>query len=184
MLSVYWNEYQLVKKKKYLVYFVGNMSPPHKGHLSLIEPYFNQKHVKILIHLAGNEKKHNISLQTTKEILSIYLKNVSNVTVEKFDPHFLNIYNCKKIDFLLFVRGNENLYSTIKTDYLETFSGLIKNLRKKGIISLALVRERIPKISSTEMCMHVYDEDLLDFLPEKLTDEEKDKIKNILRNIN
>lgn len=179
MLNIYWNEYELVKKKKYLIYYVGNFSPPHKCHLSLIEPYFNKKHVKILIHLVGNEEKHNISLKTSMEIFAIYLKNVDNVIIEKFDPLFLNIYN-KKIDFLLFIRGNENFDFRIKDDYLNNYD-LIKKLRKKGILSIVLFKMRIHGISSTEMCKCIKNgEDILRFLPNNLNYAEINKIKEMI----
>ena len=183
MLTVYWNEYQLEKKKKYLVYFTGNFSPPHKSHLARIEPYFNKKNVKILLHLWGNEKRHNISIEKSFAILKIYLKGVDNVVIEKFDPLFTNIYNFKKLDYLIFIRGNENFNSSIKNDYLNTYSDLIKNLRKEGTTSIVLLKERIPKnISSTEMCkcINANTDDILQFLPENLLEEEKNKIKEIL----
>ena len=180
MLTVYWNEYQLEKKKKYIVYFTGNFSPPHKSHIARIEPYFNKKNVQILIHLWGNEKRHNIPIETSFEILKIYFKDVNNVTIEKFDPLFTNIYKQKKLDYLLFIRGNEDFNTTIKTDYLNTYSDLIKNLRKKGVTSLVLIKDRTPKnISSTEMCKYRNSDGIFNFLPEFLTIEEKIKIKEI-----
>ncbi len=177
MLDVRWNNLDLIPKKKYLIYFVGNMSPPHKGHMDLIIPYFNKKKVKILIHLWGNEEKHKIPLKVSLDILNIYLKNVDNIKVEKYDPTFNTLYKYKKLDYLIFIRGNEGFDNRIKNDFLDSYNILIQNLRRKGVQSLIFLRNRLPNISSTEMCLS---KTKISFLPDYLTEEEKHKIIKIL----
>ena len=181
MLNIHWNNYEFNFKKRYLIYFVGNFSPPHRGHISLIEPYFNKKNIFILIHLWGNEEKHNVPLEISLKILEIYLKGVNNIHFEKYNID--NIYkyirsNGKKIDNLIFIRGNENFDQKIKHYFIETYGEHIKKLRKKGILTEVLIGIRIS--SSTEMCK---DKNLENYFPFYLSKEDKLKIIGLLKNL-
>jgi len=180
MLNVYRNYYQFNSSKKYLIYYTGNFSPPHKGHMKLIQEYFNLKNIQILIHLWGNEDKHGVNIETSIEILNIYLKNVNNVFIEKYDPTYSRIFQYKKIDNFIFIRGDEN-FIHIKKDYINIYRDLIKKLRKKGIQSDSLLINR-SSISSSKMCKDK--ENLSKYLPDYLSEIDSKRIIKILQKIN
>ena len=182
MLNVHWNNYSFEENKKYLILYIGNFSPPHKGHVQNIEPYFNIKNVEILMYLFGNEERHNVPIQVSFDILKIYLQNVSNISVKQYDPSYKDVYSYKKIDKLLFIRGNENFNSTIKNSFLQEYGNLIKKIRNKGILCDLLLLNRSVGISSTELCKN--SDNIEHFLPIYLNEKDIKDVKNLLKKIN
>lgn len=176
MVQIYWNTYDFKPNKKYLIYYFGNFSPPHKGHYSLIEPFLSQKesNIKILIDIFGDESRHGISKEISLKIFQIYLKNYTNFSFSKDNID-------KNIDKVIFIRGKENY--NIKKFVQEYHSDFIKKLRKQGILSDILIIDRISSISSTEMCKNINSELYLTYLPEHILNDEKEEIILLLRNL-
>ena len=70
-MSFFVDDYDFDDNKNYLIYLRGAMSPPTKGHFSLIEKFSHIHNVKYFIHQIG--ERHGIDYRTNKKILKIYI---------------------------------------------------------------------------------------------------------------
>lgn len=172
MVQIYWNNYDFNLNKKYAIYYFGNFSPPHKGHFNIIKPFLNRPNIKIIIKIFGDELRHGIPLKISKEIFDIYLRDVNNVF---FDDKYLT-----NIDYVIFLRGSENF--NIKSTIEKLHGDLIRKLRKKGILSEILIVDRIPSISSTELCKNI--SEIEKYLPEHLSSTDQKTINEKLHDLN
>jgi len=154
-MNIYFNNYQIDQKLKYLVYFTGNFSPPHKGHVYMIEKFIDYKNVSFLISMVEDTKRHNIDLDVTMKIWEIYQKEIFKekkmvFIKEKDCENYLK--NIKKIDYILYIRGNENINKQYITSIKNKYKNLEKHLRGRGILFDYLFIDRIPNISSSLFC--------------------------------
>lgn len=181
MSRVFWYDYIIDPKKKYLVYFQGNFSPPHKGHLSLLDKFLNQENIKIIIGLVGDESKHGIPFSISMDIWNIYLSTLkSDIKIFKFDPRYSYLIG-KKVDIVLFIRGDENFdKGIVRHQFKSVYTNLNKILRKKGTILDFLFLKRIPEISSTSLCKNFTN--LRHYLPDNLSEEDIVQIEKLLSN--
>jgi len=181
MISIHYNDYNISPKKKYLVYFLGNFSIPHKGHLYMIERFLNKNNINILISIFEDKNRHGISKEISLAIWNLYLKNINNVKIIFSDNIYDNILEYKNIHKCLIIRGNE--YGIDRGYIKRLYGNLIEILQNKRIKSEVLLIDRMPNISSTElkktMLKH---ENLRSYLPEHLSEKDIEYVTNLLKN--
>lgn len=186
MIKTFHDDYQINPKEKYLIAYFGNFSPPHKGHYSLIERFVNYNNVKIIIYVIGDETRHGIPKSVSLDIWKIYITLLPNTNIEiKEYVQFNDLLNYKHIDVVLLIRGRE--FSN--DDGNSVIQGLkshrekvIKKFRKRGTVFHFLLLNRIPKISSTNLCSDLNNLDF--YLPNDLSNDQKKEIYNKLKSIN
>lgn len=177
------NEIPIKPNKQYQIIYIGNFSPPHKGHIyildKLINMFPNYENIKINIYLFGDENRHGISTSISEEIWNIYISKFKIVpSIKKMSSLLSDLKNLKKKE-VIFLRGNDmsqyNLYKGYK--------GYCKILRNNSILPSCLIIDKIIGCSSTLLCKEL-ENDINSFLPEFLSEDEKNKIKNLLNNKN
>jgi len=181
MIKTFVNDYQINPKKKYLIVYFGNFSPPHKGHYSLIERFAKYDNVKIVVYVIGDETRHGIPKSVSMDIWKIYSSLLQNNTEIKEFIGFNDMLNYKHIDVVLLVRGRESgdnvMIQKFKT-YQET---IIKKFRKRGTVFHFLLIDRISHISSTQLCSDL--DNINFYLPNNLSTDQKKEIYNKLKSI-
>lgn len=154
-MNIYFNNYEIKNNIRYLIYFTGNFSPPHKGHVYMIEKFINYENVSFLISMVEDTKRHGIdfSFETTMKIWEIYrneiFNNNKNVKFIKERDCEQYLKNLKKIDCILYIRGNENINIQYIKSLKDKYKNLEKYLRKRGILFHYLFIDRLPHISSS-----------------------------------
>ena len=182
MLSIYQNNYEINTKKRYLVYFLGNFSIPHKGHLYMIEKFLNKNNIDILISIFEDQNRHGISKEISLAIWNVYLKNINNVKITFFSNTYDNILEYKKIDKCLIIRGNE--YGIDRGYIKRLYGNLIEILKNQKIKCDILLIDRIPDISSTEIKKNLFRlKEIKKYLPAYLSEKEIEYITSIIEKL-
>jgi hypothetical protein len=167
-----------------LIYYKGDFSPPHKGHLESIEKFAKYKNVQFLLYFGDSEEKHGIPREVCKEIFKIYIKELYpflNVTIKDLDSSYSDLLKFD-VDTIIYIRGNEN-FDKVQTNLSlsKTFREIRKKLTKKHIIMDYLFIERRENLSSTSFCQAIISsKDTDNYFPENLPIESKTYILNLL----
>ena len=130
-------------RKKYLVYFCGCFSPPHRGHFSVVEEILQHPNTKVFIHQIGDEARHGVPFRLSQRIWNTYVHRLlpqerialkPQISLSQLYEHIF----LQEADTLVIVRGNEqstnNMNSIQRTENRasEWFRDCIKRLQRRG----------------------------------------------------
>ncbi len=138
----YWentSKYPFNPNKRYLIYFVGAFSLPHRGHFSVIRDFLYKSNVKILISHIRSRERHGISSQLSTKIWEIYIRDLVpykekvslikrccnlEVTKHRFT---------KDVDTVIYIRGDEGFSrSGVERKMTEQFRDVSTALQGMG----------------------------------------------------
>ena len=180
-MSFFVDDYSFDDNKNYLIYLRGGISPPTRGHFSLIEKFSHLYNVKYFIHQIG--ERHNISYDVNRKILKIYINELldkKKITLWKMGSCLEVLEHVEDIDIVIYLKGDEgNGYSIEQfTDIKNRYKPLLKQLKKRNIPMhfLVISRPLINKLSATKFVEAVREnpndkKNLRYFVPKGLSDK-------------
>lgn len=126
--------------KKYLVYFCGCFSPPHKGHFSVVDDVLNKgDNVKVFIHQGGDERRHGIPYHLNRGVWKKYIDELlpsDRVTLQEqvsLKQLCLHPYT-EEADTIVIIRGDETDGNIARAEAKASywFRKCIRHLRDRG----------------------------------------------------
>ncbi len=154
----YWEclgqEYRIDPNKKYLVYFKGAFSPPHRGHYGMVERFSKFNNVHVMIHQMKTHR-HGVPYELNRKIWKTYInellpKNRIHLVKYKSLNDIYNLVNNINFDKIIYIRGNEK-YNIFKTERstLSRFDDIM-NRTNVGFDFFYVDRPHVKTLSATK----------------------------------
>ena len=190
MVRFYYDNYDFLPDKKYLIFFRGGFCPPTRGHFSLVEKYAHMENVKYYISQIGSEARHGVPYSLNRKIWKIYIKKLlpkDRIILKKAYSFDDVLDEIEGIDVVIFIRGKEEEDIKAKEkERRERYENVFRRIRRRGVKVDFLIIDRPEKhvLSATKFIESLKRGDsfskLKFFLPENLPNEE---CKYIIRNL-